>query len=184
MEKLKKDNIRLRPVEPEDLEVLYNWENDTEIWHISNTITPFSKYILKKYLENSHLDIYETKQLRFIIELEENTKVHVPIGTIDLFDFDPYHSRIGIGILIKEDKHRQKGYASAALEILINYTFSTLLVHQIYCNIDTDNITSLNLFKKFNFKITGKKIDWCKNASSWKNEYILQLINPNQTGVK
>lgn len=184
MKILKKNNISLRPVEPEDLEILYKWENDTDIWHISNTITPFSKFVLKQYLETSHLDIYETKQFRFIIDLEEKPYTFLPVGTVDLFDFDPFHSRLGVGILIKEDQHRQKGYASTALEILINYAFATLLVHQLYCNIDTDNEISLNLFKKFNFKITGEKLDWCKTANGWKNEYLLQLINPSYTGAK
>ena len=179
MEKLKKNNIILRPLEPEDLEVLYKWENDSEIWTISNTITPFSKYILKKYIENSHLDIYETKQFRFMIDLLSEKNDTKPIGTIDLFDFDPYHNRIGVGILIKENENRRKGFASIALELLIDYAFTTLKVHQLYCNICIDNEISLHLFKKLNFEIIGLKKDWCKTNTGWKGEYMLQLINPN-----
>ena len=60
--------IRLRALEPEDIDVLYKWENDTRIWKMSNTVAPFSKYVLRRFVEDQKYDIYETKQLRMIIE--------------------------------------------------------------------------------------------------------------------
>lgn len=66
--------VTLRALEPEDLEILYQWENDPKIWQSGHTLTPFSRFVLKQYLENSHLDIYQTKQLRFIIELIDPSK--------------------------------------------------------------------------------------------------------------
>ena len=125
---LKGHLISLRALEPSDLELLYQWENNPLVWHLSNTTAPFSKHILKEYIENAKHDIYVTKQLRLII----NTPKYGPIGCIDLFDFDPTNQRAGIGILIADDQHRGKGYASEALEILCNYCFSTLHLHQLY----------------------------------------------------
>lgn len=80
-------------------------ENDTDVWKVSNTIAPFSKYILRQFIENQKYDIYETKQLRLIIEALETQK---PVGTIDLFDIDPYNLRAGVGILIY-DRNDQNG---------------------------------------------------------------------------
>ena len=94
---LKNHIIKLRALEPEDIDILYRWENDTDVWKVSNTIAPFSKYILRQFIENQKYDIYETKQLRLIIEALETQK---PVGTIDLFDIDPYNLRAGVGILI------------------------------------------------------------------------------------
>jgi hypothetical protein len=48
------------------------------------------------------------------------------IGSIDLFDFDHFHGRAGVGILIADPADRKKGYASAALACLVNYAFETL----------------------------------------------------------
>ena len=45
------DIIRLRALEPEDLECLYKWENDMDLWEVSDTLTPFSLFTLKKYIE-------------------------------------------------------------------------------------------------------------------------------------
>ncbi len=175
---LEGENIFLRPLEPDDVDLLYKWENNSEVWQISSTLVPFSRHILQKYIENSTQDIYTAKQLRLIIDLKgiDSKTKSKSIGTIDLFDFDAYHLRAGIGILIIEED-RNKGYADEALKILINYSFTYLHLNQLYCNIETDNKVSIKLFKNNNFRIAGEKINWVKTHNGWKNEYFMQLIN-------
>jgi len=176
---IKETEIILRALEPGDVDVLYRWENDPEIWHVSNTYTPYSKYILEKYIENSQLDIYQVKQLRLMIDLlNGSTQVLRSIGTIDLFDFDPYHNRAGVGILIGDKSDRKKGYASQALTKFLDYGFRTLQLHQLYCNVTAGNKDSLQLFKNCGFIVTGKKKDWVKTPGKFMDEYLLQLINP------
>ena len=167
-------NISLRALEPEDLEFLYAAENDDSFWEVSSTQTPFSKYILQKYIENSHQDIYEAKQYRFVICNTDN----IPIGMIDLFDFNPQHRRVGVGILILP-KYRRKGYSKEALELIIDYAFSYLNVHQIFANITSNNVNSIALFEKLNFKLVGSKMDWIYTNSTYKNENLYQLIKPS-----
>ena len=165
-------NINLRALEPEDLDFLHPIENNELFWEISHTQTPFSRYVLKQYLENAHLDIYETKQLRLLIE-ETSTKKQV--GMIDLFDFNPQHKRAGIGILI-HPYYQNRGFASKALSLLINYSFTYLNLHQLYANITSDNEKSLSLFKKHNFSKVGVKKDWILSKGKYKDEILFQLI--------
>jgi diamine N-acetyltransferase len=171
---MKYKDIKLRALEPEDLELLYEWENNNDYWIISNTVSPFSKYTLKRYIENSHKNIYETGQSRLMIDHISDRKT---IGTIDIFDFDSYHKRAGIGILIANDNYRRKGFASMALTCLTDYCFKTLLVHQLYCNILEKNCESIELFKKLGFKEIGKKKDWIKTSEGYQDEVMYQLIN-------
>jgi len=166
-------NLSFRAPEPSDVDQLYKWENDVSIWHLSNTITPFSRHTLEEYILNAHQDIYTAKQLRLMIILNKTSEA---IGCIDLFDFDPANMRAGIGILIS-DKHRNKGYASEALTMLIDYAFNTLHLHQLYCNITEDNTGSLKLFQKLKFEILGLKKEWIRVKNNWINEYMLQLLN-------
>ena len=150
-----------------------------EIWKVSNTITPFSKYILAKYIENSNLDIWETKQLRLVIEAKtQSSLMYVPVGLIDLFDFDPFHLRAGVGILIANKEERNKGYASEALKLLTRYSFETLQLHQLYCNIESTNTISIQLFKSAGFLPVGTKREWLKTLSGYSDELMLQLLNP------
>lgn len=164
--------IRLRPLEPEDLEFVYRWENDSRLWPVSNTLTPFSRFILKQYLEESHRDIYETKQLRLVITTEKD----VPVGAIDLFDFDPFHQRAGIGILVYAEDDRRHGYASDALELMCRYARETLGLHQVYANIGGNNPGSIALFVKSGFQLTGTKKDWLKTLDGRVDEYLYQKI--------
>jgi diamine N-acetyltransferase len=172
---MKYKDIRLRALEPEDLELLYSWENNLSYWILSSTVVPFSKYTLKLYLENSHKDIYETGQLRLMIE---HISDNATIGTIDIFDFDPFHKRAGVGILIANEDYRRKGFATMALKCLIDYCFGTLQVHQLFCNILTNNCESMELFKKTGFVQSGIKKDWIKTSDGYLDEYLFQLINP------
>jgi len=168
-------DIRLRALEPEDLELLYSWENNISYWAISNTIVPFSKYTLKRYLEDSHKSIYETGQVRLMID---HIADNATIGTIDIFDFDPFHKRAGVGILIANEQYRRKGYATMALKCLINYCFNTLLLHQLHCSILSNNSDSIDLFKKVGFIQSGIKKEWIRSSEGYMDEYIFQMINP------
>ena len=168
-------NIHLRAPEPTDIDTLYKWENDPEIWHISNTLVPFSRFDLEQFVMTAGLDIFKSKQLRLMIDLKEASG-SVSIGALDLFDFDPIHKRAGVGILIMKT-YRGKGYASEALEIFINYAFNTLQLHQLYCNISAKNTVSLALFKKHGFMVIGLKKDGLSVTNGWVDEYLLQLIN-------
>jgi len=167
--------LELRALEPSDIDILYNWENDQKLWHLSNTVAPFSKFILEQYIMNADQDIYTAKQLRLMIDKTEKN-IKTTIGAIDLFDFDPVNHRAGVGILIDKSEQK-KGYATQALEILIEYCFNVLQLHQLYCNISTDNLVSLELFKKQSFEIIGIKKEWLFIKDKWVDEYILQLIN-------
>ena len=170
--KLEFGKIRFRALEPDDIDLLYDWENNTEIWDVSNTYEPFSKYILAKYIKDSQRDIYESRQIRMVIETLDGTAV----GAIDLFDFDPYHFRAGVGILIHDQKDRNLGYASDALKLLCDYAANYLRLHQLYANITEDNLASIQLFTNNGFELCGTKKDWRNTPTGWKTELMFQKI--------
>ena len=167
---LKGEQIYLRTIEPADADIILKWENNSDNWRVSNTLVPFSRKLIEDYV-NSAQDIYSIKQLRFIICLVENDK---EIGAIDLFDFDPYHQKVGLGILIAELEDRRNGYAKEAVLLIKEYCFNHLNLHQVYCNILSKNKASIDLFEKSGFTICGTKKDWIKNKEGWLDELMLQ----------
>lgn len=169
-------NIRLRALEPGDAGLLYAWENDTSVWNVSNTLTPFSRFQLEEYVLNVQNDIFAVKQLRLMVVMNVPGSDEEPVGTIDLFDFDPFHQRAGIGILIRKP-FRERGFAAEALQILIRYAFNTLRLHQVYCNITPDNTPSIELFTKLGFTKCAAKQDWINEEGKWKEEWMFQLIS-------
>jgi diamine N-acetyltransferase len=175
MQALQGKILSLRAMEPTDIDIMYEWENDPETWVYSNTHTPFSRFYLEQYVINSHCDIYSEKQLRLMIV---NNKTET-VGCVDLFEFDPKNKRAGVGILISKE-HRGKGYASETIDIIINYGRYILNLHQLFCNIADDNKISLELFIKKGFVTCGLKKQWTLSENHWIDEHSLQLIFENQ----
>jgi diamine N-acetyltransferase len=170
---LKGNQIYLRALEHKDLDFLFELENNTDVWEVSGTITPYSKNVLQLYLDNAHRDLFDVKQLRLVIcDLNEKA-----VGLIDVFDFEPNHKRAGVGIIILNKEQRNKGFGGEAVLILCNYLFNVLGLRQIYANILEENVASLHLFKKLGFVEIGVKEDWIRVKNTFKNEILLQKIN-------
>lgn len=165
------ENIVIRAAEPQDAKLIYDWENDRDIWRVSETYMPYSLYQIEQFLFSN--DLFSTRQIRFIIERKND---NVNIGCIDIYDFDPVHMRAGIGILLQKD-FRKQGFANEALELLIDYVFNTLMLKQIYCLIDETNIDSLNLFKKIGFTQCGLRKEWIRTTDGFIDELEFQYIN-------
>ncbi len=173
---LQKNNVVLRAPEPADVDFLFMLENDQRFWQLSNTLAPFSRFDLEQYILQADKDVFAARQQRFMIDKKsvDSTKT---VGAIDLFEVEAKHRRAGLGIMIIEEE-RGQGLASTALDILIDYAFSVLNLHQLYCNIEAGNKNSLRLFGSKGFEVTGKKQDWNLADGKWKDEFFLQLIRP------
>ena len=169
------NDILLRAVEPQDIDVIYNWENDEEIWQSSETHKPFSRYMLEQYIiAEQNSDIQSLKQQRLMIDIETDSDV-VPVGCVDIFDYNVFHRRAGIGILI-DKKYRGSGLATVAIDKLCIYCKRHLHLHSLYANIATDNISSIKAFEKNGFLLIGTKKDWLYDGEGYHDEYMFQKI--------
>ena len=168
---IKNDIIILRCAEPEDAERIYRWENDRDIWRVSGTHTPYSRFQIEQFLLDNN-DIAAQKQLRLMIDLTEGGQT---IGCIDIYDYDAFNERAGLGILI-DKAYRQQGYAKAALALCVEYLFHNLLLHQVYCSIDESNTESQQLFVGQGFELIGRRKDWLKTAEGWLDVLEYQIV--------
>ena len=171
-------NIVLRSLEPADINLMYEWENDTSIWPVSGTLTPFSRYTMEQFVKMAHQDIYTSRQLRLAIEKKSsNGTPGETVGYIDLFDFEPAHMRCGVGILVAKKDQRRKGYALESLNLLSSYAFNVLHLHQLYCHVHVNNEASIRLFSEAGYKCNGELADWTLSNGSWVSVYVMQKVN-------
>lgn len=168
--KLTDDKITLRALEPTDIDVMYRWENDAELWRYGSTVAPFSRKQLWEYIAGYDADIYSARQLRLMIV--ENETGHA-VGALDLTDYDPVNQRASLGIFIDKRKHRL-GYASRAIALASDYCAERIGMHQLWAIVPADNIPSRSLFSSTGFKITGKLQSWLKTRTSYCDAYIYQ----------
>lgn len=172
---LESSRISLRPIEPEDLELLYQIENDSRVWSTCNTTMPYSKFFLRKYLENMQGDIFIDKQLRLVIERKSDCQ---SIGIIDLYDVLPLHQRAEMGIIILEE-HRNEGYGKEAITLLLDYAFNHLILHQVYAQVSENNTSSLSMFKSCGFTEVTRLKDWIFSPDGFTDVLLLQKIADN-----
>jgi diamine N-acetyltransferase len=169
---LSNEVITLRPLEPTDLDTMYQWENDTALWVVSDTVAPYSRASLWQYLEGYTGDIYSQRQLRLMITL---TSDGTPVGTIDYLNFDPLNNRAELGLFI-DTRYQGKGLGHQALELLTQYSREHLGLRQLYVFIRLDNEVCLRLFENYGYRRVGTINSWVKRGNVYHDVALLQMI--------
>ena len=162
--------IVLRKVIPSDLDTLLLWENDSANHEFSEIPSFYSREMMHDFI-CSKQDLFINNQLRFMILLND-----VRVGCIDLFDFDPFHLRAGVGVLIALE-YRDNGLAKESVLLLEEYVFKELNINQLYCNISVKNLKSIGLFKSCGYQISGELKSWIKTKNTFENVLVLQKVN-------
>lgn len=158
------NKIKLRAIEPEDLEAVYEIENDRDIWDVGATNVPYSRFAISQYIINTQNDIYADRQLRMMAENQHGQIV----GIVDLTDYAPRHNRAEVGIVIIK-KWRKQGFAYAALNAIKEYARHTIHLHKLYAIIAQDNEAAIRLFKKAGFIEETTLQDWLYNGKTYMN---------------
>ena len=163
--------IRLRAMEPEDLDLLYQIENDRSLWHVGASNVPYSRYALHDFIAHTSGDIYADKQVRLMIESEDGATV----GMVDLVNFDAKNCRAEIGLVISS-QYRRRGYASATLQAIHQYADEQLHLHQLYAFIDVHNEASLRLFSNHGYVKGTILTDWLFDGHSYHDALLMQKM--------
>lgn len=158
--------MKLRPIEPEDLELLYTIENDPEIWDTTTSEPPFSRYALKQYVAASS-SAYACGELRLIIEIADAKKQKQAIGLVELINFSPLAARAEVGIALLKD-YRNKGYGQRALALLEAFAISRLRMHLLYARASVNNEASQQLFRKSGYEVIAELPDWVFESGSYQ----------------
>ena len=180
------NSVRLRAVEPEDLDVLYRWENDPDVWSVSGTTEPFSLHQMRRFIaEQQAADIFRTGQLRLMIEAPANGSESSPapsgqpwrpVGAVDLFEFDPLNRRAGVGILIHAAEDRGRGPAADALRTLCRHGRDTLPPPPLWGNGGAENEASPRPFPGGGVTEAGRLHDWQWRPDGYHDEIMMQRI--------
>ncbi len=89
------------------------------------------------------------RQFVLFLLLEKNTGII--IGRCGLHNWSTEHKRAEIGYHLEEDKFKQKGFMTEAVEAILNYGFEKMELHRIEALVGTENIPSLKIMEHFGF---------------------------------
>ncbi len=162
-------DIRLRALEPEDLDVAYRIENDPELNFFGTASVPYSRYTLKQYIASTQNDFFADGQVRFVIEYDGNA-----VGFADLTNFDAIHQRAEIGLAILPD-FQGLHLGEAVVELLCDYA-RRMHLHQLYAIIATTNKPASRLFERLAFQATTVLKDWISSEGEFVDAVVWQMI--------
>ena len=163
--------IKLRAIEPEDLDLLYRIENDVDLWNVGTSNVPYSRFLLHEYVANNKNDIYSDGQVRMMVENLDGQVV----GVVDLVNFDPSNRRAEVGLIIL-NSYRHQGYGTAVLAKITDYALRILHLHQLYAYIDINNKLSLQLFQKAGFVVAAEIKDWLFDGAKYSDSVLVQYV--------
>lgn len=157
----KSGKSHLRKLCEADFDYIYKWENQSELWAVSDEIGPYSREQIQAFMERCLIN-YPVEIERWIILND----VNAPIGIIDLLNINEFNKTASIGIFIASKTERKKGYASHALRQLIElmklrkWQFLKALIHN-------DNIASIRLFTSIGFSAGSEQLHRGKKAKNY-----------------
>lgn len=147
------NNIRLRAVEPEDADLLYDVESDSSQWKANGMMAPLSRHLLLQYALSYTASPEKEGQLRLIAEASENDIPFV-VGVVDIFEIDTVNGNASVAIYIIP-KYRNSGYGTLCLEIISRYCLHILNLNVIIARISEVNPASRRMFEKASFVMSG-----------------------------
>ena len=153
------------------MDMLYRIENDSQLWAVSATNVPYSRYTLHNFISTSTGDIYADRQVRLIIENNKGEAV----GLADLVSFDPKHLRAEIGIVI-ERPYCGMGYGLEVVSALHHYAKHTLHLHQIYAVISVDNEAAIRMFNKAGYVKGCLLKQWLYDGKDYQDAVLFQMF--------
>jgi len=171
--------ITLKAIEPSDVSILLKWENDQSIWTISGTVEPLSKYKLDTYIKQTlTFDVFGLRQLRLMIHrvFDSSLDITEPIGTIDLFEFDPINKHAEVGIMLLKE-YQGQGVGKVALDQFLAYCFGNLHLHSVYANISQTNINSIKFFESYGFTKVAEYKEFLYENNRFVSQLTYQYIN-------
>ncbi len=143
--------IRLRAIEPADAEHFIRWNLDSErARNLDFVWPPQSSASVQVWVEEKSRQKMENGAFHWLI-LDKND---APVGSISTHDCDPRNGTFSYGIDIAPEA-RGKGYARAAIRLVLKYYFGELRYQKVTVPIHADNPASVKLHEKLGFQREG-----------------------------
>lgn len=148
--------MKVRPIEPEDLEVLYEIENEPGTWAVATPGGPYSHFALTRYIEQLGTDIFASGQMRLMVLDDDG----ISIGTLDITNYSPTDRSAEIGIAVRSE-YRGKGWGMRMIQWLEQYAIKELNLRMLYARVaDVQNLASQRLFSSLGYEKVAVLPEW------------------------
>ena len=143
--------VRLRALEPEDWEIHYEWNKDSEMSKSLDYVWfPQSRAAVKKWAEETASQKVSNDQPDFVIETLDGEYA----GFMGIHGVDKRVGTFKYGIAILP-QHQRKGYASEAIKLVLRHYFNELRYQKVTAHVFSFNTASIQLHERLGFQLEG-----------------------------
>jgi RimJ/RimL family protein N-acetyltransferase len=167
------ETIRLRAIEPADLERFVEWFNDPEVTHHLMRFLPMSMQAEQEWFERLQKQEEESRPLA--LDAKEGDR-WVHIGACGLHGIDWRVRRAELGIAIGDKRYWNRGFGSDAVRTLLRHGFATLNLHRVYLYVFEDNERALKIYQRQGFQEEGRLRDHSYRKGSYRDMIVMGIL--------
>jgi RimJ/RimL family protein N-acetyltransferase/ketosteroid isomerase-like protein len=143
--------VRLRSIEPSDAATFLHWNLDSErAQNLDFTWPPLSLAAVTSWAGEQSLHKLENDTFHWVIE----NIAGIAVGSISTHDCNRRAGTFSYGIDIAME-HRQQGYASEAITLVLKYYFEELRYQKVTVPVHSNNPASIQLHETLGFQQEG-----------------------------
>jgi RimJ/RimL family protein N-acetyltransferase len=166
--------IYLRPITLEDTQDIIRWRNSDVVRPFFLYQKPFTEEGHKKWLKE---EIDTGKGYQFIACRREDDR---PIGSAYLRDIEPECRKAEYGMFIGEPQEKGKGVGREMVQLVLDFGFTQLKLHKIFCRILADNMPSRKACINGGFREEAYLKDEEYVNGEYRDMVLLGAINPDE----
>ena len=164
--------VRLRPIERDDLPRYVEWFNDPEVRHYLLVYLPFSLAQEERWFEKL-LGRLE-RQEDVVLAIDTADGVH--IGSLGLHSINWKDRSAELGIVIGEKAYWDQGYGTDAIRTLLGLAFGEMNLHRIFLRVDADNGRGIRCYEKAGFRQEGISREAVFKEGTYHDQYVMSIL--------
>jgi RimJ/RimL family protein N-acetyltransferase len=145
--------VRLRPMEPDEVENYYQWLNDEEVKQYLGQRYFFSRAAEVEWLKARTTRPLGYENLNFAVDtLAEGRH----IGSIGVHDTRAEDRKATVGIVIGAKDLWDQGYGTDAMRTLLRFMFDEMNLHRVMLHVDERNARAIASYRRSGFVEEGR----------------------------
>jgi len=164
------ERLYLSPFDASDINIYTKWAEWMNDGTVADTFGGNHNLVS---LASAKKTVEELKEYRFAMVLIDGD---VLIGQISLHDVDHLNRNAFLGIVIGGEEHRNKGYGTEAVRLVLDYGFKTLNLHNIMLSVYADNHAAIACYKKVGFQEAGRRREWVFKNGKYIDKIYMDIL--------
>lgn len=174
---LKGNKVTLRPGSDSDIYYLLRWYNDDELNRLAGWT---GAKVTSDKINYNIARSFGCDPLNLMIDNKEG----IPIGTIQLYNFNEQDKSCKLGIRIGDRNYWGKGYGEDAVNTLLGYAFMKIDIYRVELKVYEYNERAVKCYLKCGFRNEGRTRQSAYIDGKYHDEIIMGILKSDYIILK